>query len=41
MMAAIRVDSSHSAYVCTPWDHPESTDESISDKNTANGQMID
>jgi hypothetical protein len=36
MMAAVRVDPSHSVYVCSPRDHPESTDESISDKKTAN-----
>ena len=41
MMAAVRVDPSHSVYICSPRDHPESTDESISDKKTANWQMID
>lgn len=41
MMAAVRVDQSHSVYVVTPRDHPESTDESISDKNNVNGQMVD
>ena len=41
IMAAVRVDSSHSVYICSPRDHPESTDESISDKKTASWQMID
>jgi hypothetical protein len=32
MMVAKRVDDSNDWYICRPYDHPESTDESISDK---------
>jgi hypothetical protein len=41
MLCAKRITNPDSSgwYFCKPFDHPESTDESISDPNTAIDQM--